>query len=523
MDGDGKADVFSYRASDAAWLVSYSGTSAWHTINLGTLTPTRTWLADLNGDGKADVFTHRERDNAWLVSYSGLSSWEVINHAYLNPDVTRFGDVTGDGRDDVFTQLPDGRWVRSNGGVEEWVEINAGSFQPATTWIGDLDGDGLDDVVAINADWSWAVSYGGTSAWQIINHGYLKPSAAQLVDLNGDGRSDIYAAFDDGSWRVSYSGTSAWTVVNNGTLDPSRTWLADLTGDGTADVFSIQNLTQWVVSSSATGPWQVLNNDYLPADKPNPPVQSRLDELVRGLMLRSPGLTEAQVRAEISAAAAATGLTAEDAAAGMLAEITNSWSDAEIMHARGGGDSNSTVDPGDYIQGLPQPNNWGDVIYSPSVRYRVVEHGHSALFSSLDTLMEAPGGGANVREVSRTSMPVRSGTVMQEVVNGSGDLVGGSKRLGAIEWAQSRDGDKYNSNFLHNTRIASGPVGTDANRQNCSQLVWAAYKRQGIDFNDITWSFYFINAASKYADEKAVYPKEIRNSEHTRTYKTVRS
>lgn len=64
MDGDGRADVFSYRASDAAWLVSYSGTSAWHTINLGTLNPTRTWLADLNGDGKADVFTHRESDNA---------------------------------------------------------------------------------------------------------------------------------------------------------------------------------------------------------------------------------------------------------------------------------------------------------------------------------------------------------------------------------------------------------------------------------------------------------------------------
>lgn len=266
IDGDGRADVFSYRSTDQAWLVSYSGTSAWNTINHGALVPTRTWLADLNGDGRADVFTHRQEDNAWLVSYSGTTAWMIINHAYLNPDVTRFGDVTGDGLDDVFTQLADGTWVRSNGGTSEWVVLNGGSFQPSTTWVGDLNGDGREDVVAVNDDWSWAVSYGGTSAWTIINNGYLEPSAAQLVDVNGDGRSDIYAAFDDGSWRVSYSGTSSWTVVNNGALDPTRTWLADLNGDGTADVLTIQNLTRWVMSSSALGAWQELNNGVLPAD-----------------------------------------------------------------------------------------------------------------------------------------------------------------------------------------------------------------------------------------------------------------
>jgi hypothetical protein len=267
INGDGKADVFAYRASDLSWRVSYSGTSTWTTVAYGAIDPDRTWLADMNGDGRSDLFTHRATDNAWLVSYGAVSDWQVLAHGYVDPSVTRLGDMTGDGKADVFTVAADGRWLLSNGGTNSWETINGSAIPAASTYLGDLDGDGREDVVAIYGDGSWRVSYSGTSPWQVINNGFLDPAFTQLVDMNGDGRADIFSKFSDGSWRVSHSGTAGWQVVNNGDLEPARTWLADMDGNGSIDVFTVQNFTQWLASSGGTGAWSVLNNGLLPVDE----------------------------------------------------------------------------------------------------------------------------------------------------------------------------------------------------------------------------------------------------------------
>jgi hypothetical protein len=269
INGDGKADVFAYRAFDLAWLVSYSGTSAWTTVAHGAIDPNRTWLADMNGDGRADLFTHRPSDNAFLVSYGAVSSWQVLAHGYIDPSVTRVGDMTGDGRADVFTVASDGRWLRSNGGINSWEVINGSAIPAASTYLGDLNSDGREDVVAIHGDGSWRVSYSGTSAWQVINNGFLDPAFTQLVDMNGDGHADVFSKFADGSWRVSYSGTSAWQVVNNGELNSSQTWIADFDGDGRSDVFSLFADDRWLVSNNGTSAWQLINGGALPSSEPD--------------------------------------------------------------------------------------------------------------------------------------------------------------------------------------------------------------------------------------------------------------
>jgi hypothetical protein len=267
INGDGRADVFTYRSNDNAYLVSYSGTTAWTTLAHGVLDPERTWLADMNGDGSADVFTHRASDNAFLVSYGASSNWHVLAYGYIDPAVTRLGDLTGDGKADVFTLAADGRWLLSDGGTQSWVTINGGAFPAASTYLGDINGDGREDVVAIHADGSWRVSYSGTSAWQTINHGFLDPAFSQVADINRDGRADVFSKFADGSWRVSYSGTSAWQVINNGDLYASQTWIADLNGDIGLDVFSVLPDHRWVASYNGTGAWTLINGGPIGFDE----------------------------------------------------------------------------------------------------------------------------------------------------------------------------------------------------------------------------------------------------------------
>ena len=264
LTGDGLADVFAYRPSDQAWLVSSAGIGAWRVLAHGALVPSRTWLADLTGDGKDDVFYYRQDDHAWRVSSAGANDFTTYTHGVLDPAYTRFGDLDGDGKADVFTRHADGVWRVSYGGLGDWQIINGGWFDPVNTWIGDLNGDSEDDLLAINADYSWAVSYSGTGPWQTINNGWLNPHNTQLVDVNGDGEDDVFTVTSDGQWRVSHSGTGGWITVNNGYLDPTRTWLADMDGDNAVDVFTVTEAAEWRLSSGATTAWQGINNGRLP-------------------------------------------------------------------------------------------------------------------------------------------------------------------------------------------------------------------------------------------------------------------
>ena len=53
--GDGIDDVF--YADGSRWLVSYSGTSSWQTLNWSSATVDDIVVGDFDGNGEADVFT----------------------------------------------------------------------------------------------------------------------------------------------------------------------------------------------------------------------------------------------------------------------------------------------------------------------------------------------------------------------------------------------------------------------------------------------------------------------------------
>ena len=73
-----------------------------------------------------------------------------------------------------------------------------------------------------------------------------------------------------------------------------------------------------------------------------------------------------------------------------------------------------------------------------------------------------------------------------------------------------------------NRFVVKGRKGSDSTRQNCSQLVWAAYRRQGINLETHDEA---IPPGDEWGagslDKSFVTPAEIRQDANTRTYKRV--
>jgi len=167
---------------------------------------------------------------------------------------------------------------------------------------------------------------------------------------------------------------------------------------------------------------------------------------------------------------------------------------------------------------LPPGENVGDIFYSPSRWYFII-FGHNGMYTSPDTIIQHPGGqeGQVVQELPRWSFPVFHGARLGRVVDNNGRLAPLSVRQGAVNWARSRIGDIYNKNPLNTFHIASGPVGTQENAQNCSQLIWAAYKTQGLDLDDVNWNKN--GALYGWMDRMSIMPLELVQSSHVQIYK----
>ncbi|MDR0482343.1 MAG: hypothetical protein LBH13_04175 [Cellulomonadaceae bacterium] len=166
--------------------------------------------------------------------------------------------------------------------------------------------------------------------------------------------------------------------------------------------------------------------------------------------------------------------------------------EAEAQELPEGGDGTRLGVGADIV--IPASNFKGDVFYSP-VSTLGVTHGHSGIFSTLQTIVEAPGPGKQVRNTNRSNVKVASGS-HQQVVNTTQ-----AKRDKAVTKALTFVGRAYNLNFAFN-KTANGAM-------NCSQVVWVAYKDgSGIDLD--------ANGGN------GVYPIDIKNSSHTSTYRIVK-
>ncbi len=137
----------------------------------------------------------------------------------------------------------------------------------------------------------------------------------------------------------------------------------------------------------------------------------------------------------------------------------------------------------------------GDIFVSPASTF-FVQHGHTGIYYSTTTIVEAPGAGKKSRSIAANKVQVGRGAVKQYVRTTS------TNRGKAANYAFNKlRGKGYNANFAVNKS-------TTGSKMNCSQLVWAAYKAAtGIDLDG--------NGGP------GVYPYNIKDSSKTVTYKTL--
>lgn len=233
------------------------------------------------------------------------------------------------------------------------------------------------------------------------------------------------------------------------------------------------------------------------------------------LAAQQPGITRAQVRAEMRAAAKGTDVTPKQLARAVLRQMDSDK--AAAAGARGSGTDKSAR-----IR-LPRARQMGDVVYAPNSS-RYLPHGHSAIYVRKNRIVHALGGKqvvSNHRVDRKKASAFAPAALLMEIrtKKGKGPLLSKKKRKKAADWAKSRVGDKYRHWSKRNALVVKGKPGSKDTEQNCSQLVWAAYKvANNYDFNPVEK---LQTPANMLADKLYVTPLEITQAEQTVAYAKV--
>lgn len=216
------------------------------------------------------------------------------------------------------------------------------------------------------------------------------------------------------------------------------------------------------------------------------------------LAAMSPGLSVAELELSLMDYADENGLTLDEAAKKALAEGRQSVAEAAPVTSASPMPAGVAVAASGSIArniNLGSAKYRGDVFVAPA-GYGFVQHGHTGIYYSTVTIVEAPGKDKKSRSVASSNYKVGKGAVKQYVKTTA------AGRSSAANHANSKLKNKaYNMNFA----INKSATGKD---MNCSQLVWAAYKASSSRF-DLDGN-----------GGLGVYPYDIKNSSKTVTYKT---
>lgn len=208
----------------------------------------------------------------------------------------------------------------------------------------------------------------------------------------------------------------------------------------------------------------------------------------------SPGLSVTELKSSLTAYAKENGLTLDEATDMALAEGRKSVAaaapiaSASSPQARAGAPARTIT--------LGAARYRGDVFVTPAST-SIVPHGHTGIYYTTTTIVEAPGKDMKSRSISASSVKVAKGAVKQYVRTTSSVA-----KTNAANYAyKNYRGLGYNMNFAINKSIKGKDM-------NCSQLVWAAYKAtNGFDLDG--------NGGL------GVYPFNIKDSNLTTTYATL--
>jgi uncharacterized delta-60 repeat protein len=251
-DGDGKADISIFRASENKWYVVRSS-DAVVSQQVFAVAGDIPVPADYDGDAKTDYAIFRPSSGDWWY-LSSINNAQVFVDWGQTGDIPLPGDFDGDGRADFIVFRPSNNfWYRISGatGNSSFVQFGLAGDKPVR---GDFDGDGKSDVAIYRpstGDWWWQSSVDNV---QRATRWGISTDIPAPADYDGDGKTD-FAVYrpSTGTWYIYNSSTNSSTIMNFGIAE-DKPVAADYDGDGKADIAVFRPSTGvWYLMRTTTG------------------------------------------------------------------------------------------------------------------------------------------------------------------------------------------------------------------------------------------------------------------------------
>jgi YD repeat-containing protein len=252
FDGDGKADIGSWKSSNQEWKIKNSSTNSVTTYALGTSSSSvapgdydgdgktdmavftaGTWLikrssdaqtitvswgmagdkavpGDYEGDGKTDVAIFRPSTNTWWIFYSSTATYSAAAFGTAG-DITVQGNYDGDNKTDLAVFRPSTGYWYVQGSSAGFFGLQWGSASDVPL-SADFDGDATTDfAVYRGATGTWFVLKSSTGFSQYISQTLGKYGDQPVpADYDGDGTDD-FAVWQPtaGTWSIIKSSNSS--------------------------------------------------------------------------------------------------------------------------------------------------------------------------------------------------------------------------------------------------------------------------------------------------------------------------